>query len=153
LGAVTDEKDSSNEPAETKKKMVFWFVLLQRGPPGEAAARAAEARNTTQPAIRPPIAGWVVARFVEMDCRIPCEKERIRQHPDLGMVRIESRERPSARQPHTWSLCGAGRKGSLRFNSNHAKVRMFAEFAPSRTGSGKSISTNRATTQPAMGAV
>jgi len=65
---VTDEKDASNEPEETKKE--DW--LLVRGvatrPPGEASARGAESTNTTQPGDQTvPIAGWVVARFVELD--------------------------------------------------------------------------------------
>src|SRR6267154_323151 len=60
---------------------------------------------------------------------------------------------------HTWPSgpraaatrnCGLLPDGSLtRFSSNHATGRIFAEFAPSRTGSGKSSSTNRAPTQPA----
>jgi hypothetical protein len=41
-------------------------------PPGEAAARAAESTNTTQPGDQTaPIAGWVVARFVELDLPDP----------------------------------------------------------------------------------
>ena len=65
---VTDEKDASNEPQETKKE--DWFLIrgVATRPPGEAAARAAEATNTTQPGDQTaPIAGWVVARFVELD--------------------------------------------------------------------------------------
>ena len=41
----------------------------------------------------------------------------------------------------------------MRFSSNQATGRMFAEEAPSRTGSGKSSSIKRAITQPAMGKV
>src|SRR5882672_11321763 len=55
---VTDEKDSSNEPQETKKE--DWFLIrgVATRPPGEAAARAAEATNTTQPGDQTaPIAG------------------------------------------------------------------------------------------------
>jgi hypothetical protein len=65
---VTDEKDASNEPQETKKE--DWFLIrgVATRPPGEAAARAAESTNTTQPGDQTaPIAGWVVARFVELD--------------------------------------------------------------------------------------
>jgi hypothetical protein len=65
---VTDEKDASNDPQGTKKE--DWFLIrgVATRPPGEAAARAAETTNTTQPGDQTaPIAGWVVARFVELD--------------------------------------------------------------------------------------
>jgi hypothetical protein len=68
-----DEKDASNEPQETKKE--DWFLVrgVATRPPGEASARGAESTNTTtQPGDQTvPIAGWVVARFVEMDLPDP----------------------------------------------------------------------------------
>src|SRR5258708_39428318 len=68
----TDEKDSSNEPQEMKKEDWFLVRALATRPPGEAAARAAETSNTTQPGDETaPIAGWVVARFVELDLPDP----------------------------------------------------------------------------------
>src|SRR3989475_1634333 len=68
----TDEKDSSNEPQDTKKEDWFLVRALATRPPGEAAARAAETSNTTQPGDQTaPIAGWVVARFVELDLPDP----------------------------------------------------------------------------------
>jgi hypothetical protein len=69
---VTDEKDASNEPQEAKKE--DWLLIrgVATRPPGEAAARAAESTNTTQPGDQTaPIAGWVVARFVELDLPNP----------------------------------------------------------------------------------
>jgi len=69
---VTDEKDASNEPQETKKE--DWFLVrgVATRPPGEASARAAESTNTTQPGDQTaPIAGWVVARFIELDLPDP----------------------------------------------------------------------------------
>jgi len=69
---VTDEKDSSNEPQETKKE--DWFLIrgVATRPPGEASARAAVTANTTQPGDQTaPIAGWVIARFVELDLPDP----------------------------------------------------------------------------------
>ncbi len=69
---VTDEKDASNEPQETKKE--DWFLVrgVATRPPGEASARAAESTNTTQPGDQTvPIAGWVVARFVDLDLPEP----------------------------------------------------------------------------------
>jgi hypothetical protein len=64
---VSDEKEPSNEPQETKKE--DWFLIrgVATRPPGEASSRGAEA-TTTQPGDQTvPIAGWVVARFVELD--------------------------------------------------------------------------------------
>jgi hypothetical protein len=69
---VTDEKEASNEPQETKKE--DWFLVrgVATRPPGEASARAAETTNTTQPGDQTvPIAGWLVARFVELDLPDP----------------------------------------------------------------------------------
>ncbi|HUC54119.1 MAG TPA: SH3 domain-containing protein [Candidatus Cybelea sp.] len=69
---VADERDSSSEPQEKKKE--DWFLIrgMATRPPGEAAARGAETANTTQPGDQTvPIAGWVVARFVELDLPDP----------------------------------------------------------------------------------
>ena len=68
---VPDEKDLSNEPPETKKE--DWFLIrgLATRPPGESTARAAET-TTTQPGDQTlPIAGWVIARFIELDLPDP----------------------------------------------------------------------------------
>jgi hypothetical protein len=65
---VTDEKDSSDEPQETKKE--DWYLIrgVATRPPGETTARGTEPVNTTQPGdLTVPIAGWVVARFLELD--------------------------------------------------------------------------------------
>src|SRR5260370_12788616 len=68
-----DEKDAANEPQETKKE--DWFLVrgVATRPPGEASARGAESTNTTtHPGDQTvPIAGWVGARFVEMDLPDP----------------------------------------------------------------------------------
>ncbi|MGH9677589.1 MAG: hypothetical protein ACRD36_10850, partial [Candidatus Acidiferrum sp.] len=69
---VTDEKESSSEPQETKKE--DWYLVrgVATRPPGESAARAAEQTTATVPGDQPiPIAGWVVARFVELDLPDP----------------------------------------------------------------------------------
>jgi hypothetical protein len=68
---VTDEKEPSNEPQDTKKE--DWFLIrgVATRPPGESASRSAES-NTTQPGDQSiPIAGWVVSRFVELDLPEP----------------------------------------------------------------------------------
>jgi hypothetical protein len=65
---VTDEKDSANDAEAAKKE--DWFLVrgVATRPPGEAAARTAETSTTTQPGdSTTPIAGWVVARFVDLD--------------------------------------------------------------------------------------
>jgi hypothetical protein len=65
---VTDEHDNSSEAQGTKKE--DWFLVrgLATRPPGELSARSSESNNTTQPGDQTvPIAGWVVARFVELD--------------------------------------------------------------------------------------
>ena len=69
---ATDEKDSSNDQQEKKKEDWFLIRAVATRPPGEASARGAENTNTTQPGDQTvPIAGWVVARFVELDLPDP----------------------------------------------------------------------------------
>jgi hypothetical protein len=68
---VSDEKDSLNEQQDTKRE--DWFLIrgLATRPPGEATTRAAET-TTTQPGDQTlPIAGWVIARFIELDLPDP----------------------------------------------------------------------------------
>ena len=68
---ATDEKEQAIEGEETKKE--DWFLVrgVATRPPGESAARAAE-RTTTEPGDQTiPLAGWVVARFVELDLPDP----------------------------------------------------------------------------------
>ena len=64
---VTDEKESSNEPQESKKEDWFLVRAIASRPPGEGAIRNSAANTTTQPEDQTvPIAGWVVARFVSL---------------------------------------------------------------------------------------
>jgi len=68
---VSDERDNSNGPQGTKKE--DWFLVrgVATRPPGDSSTRA-EPVNTTQPGDQTvPIAGWVVARFIEMDLPDP----------------------------------------------------------------------------------
>jgi len=65
---VADEKDAGSEPPEVKKE--DWFLIrgVATRPPGEASARGADSSTTTQPGDQTvPVAGWVVARFIELD--------------------------------------------------------------------------------------
>jgi Bacterial SH3 domain len=64
---VTDEKESSNEPQQGTKKE-DWFLVrgVATRAPGESSPSAVN--TTTQPGDQSvPVAGWVVARFVELD--------------------------------------------------------------------------------------
>src|SRR5215469_14715975 len=68
----TDEKDSSNEAQETKKE--DWFLIrgLASRAPGESSARVSVTTTTTEPGDQTvPIAGWVIARFIELDLPDP----------------------------------------------------------------------------------
>jgi hypothetical protein len=68
---VSDEKESS-EPREAKKE--DWFLIrgLATRPPGETSARTAVPPTTTDPGDQTiPIAGWVIARFLELDVPDP----------------------------------------------------------------------------------
>jgi SH3-like domain-containing protein len=65
---VTDEKEPQSEPQETKKE--DWFLVrgVATRPPGEVSAQATAPMTTTQPGDQTiPIAGWVIARFIEFD--------------------------------------------------------------------------------------
>ncbi len=68
---VTDERESAAQPEGTKKE--DWFLVrgLATRPPAETTARAVDT-STTQPGDQTvPIAGWVIARFVELDLPDP----------------------------------------------------------------------------------
>jgi hypothetical protein len=68
---TTDEKDTSNEAEPTKKEDWFLVRALATRPPGEATPRPSDS-TTTQPGDQTtPIAGWVIARFVELDLPDP----------------------------------------------------------------------------------
>jgi hypothetical protein len=68
---LTDERESPNEQQGPKKEDWFLVRALATRPPGENSGRAAET-TTTQPGDQTiPIAGWVVARFVELDLPDP----------------------------------------------------------------------------------
>ena len=69
---ATDEKDSGNDEQETKKE--DWFLVrgIASRPPGESSARISVSTTTTEPGDQTvPIAGWVIARFIELDLPDP----------------------------------------------------------------------------------
>jgi len=64
---VSDEKESLGEPPDMKKEDWYLVRALATRPPGESGSTAAET-TTTQPGDQTlPIAGWVIARFIELD--------------------------------------------------------------------------------------
>jgi hypothetical protein len=66
-----DEKEST-EPQETKKEEWYLVRGLATRPPGETNARNADVNSTTQPGDQTiPIAGWVIARFIEYELPDP----------------------------------------------------------------------------------
>lgn len=67
---ASDEKENS-EPQETKKE--DWFLIrgLATRPPGETSARTALQTTTTPGDQTIPIAGWVIARFLELSVPDP----------------------------------------------------------------------------------
>jgi hypothetical protein len=112
---VTDEKDASNEPAETKKE--DWFLIrgVATRPPGEAAARAAEATNTTQPGDQTaPIAGWVVARFVELDLPDPVREGAASANiRPLAWFELNRVSNPSGDKPQYLVAAARGPEGQV----------------------------------------
>lgn len=67
---VSDEKEPATDSGNKKED---WYLVraVATRPPGESA-RTAETNNTTQPGDQSiPIAGWVIARFVELDLPDP----------------------------------------------------------------------------------
>jgi hypothetical protein len=63
---VPDEKEAGAEPQETKKEEWYLVRGLATRPPSETTARAADSNTTTQAGDQTiPIAGWVIARFIE----------------------------------------------------------------------------------------
>ena len=64
---VSDERETAGTPQETKKEDWFLVRAVTTKPLGEISARSPEPA-TTQPGEQSiPIAGWVVARFIELD--------------------------------------------------------------------------------------
>jgi hypothetical protein len=68
-----DEKESSNAPpADAKKEEWFLIRGLATRPPGENSAHSTNPSEATQPGEQTlPLAGWVIARFVEFDLPDP----------------------------------------------------------------------------------
>jgi hypothetical protein len=65
VSQASDEKETA-EPQEAKKEEWYLVRGLATRPPGESAGKSAEPNTTTQAGDQTiPIAGWVIARFIE----------------------------------------------------------------------------------------
>lgn len=64
----TDEPDSDASSKDVKKEDWFLVRAIATRPPGEASARGGVPPATTEPGDQSvPVAGWVIARFIELD--------------------------------------------------------------------------------------
>lgn len=64
----SDDKDSEQETKDVKKEDWFLVRAIATRPPGEATARGSVPAATTEPGDQSvPVAGWVVARFIDLD--------------------------------------------------------------------------------------
>jgi hypothetical protein len=71
---VSDEKEAA-EPQEAKKEEWYLVRGLATRPPGESAGKSTEPNTTTQSGDQTiPIAGWVIARFIEYNLPEPVEE-------------------------------------------------------------------------------
>jgi len=97
---VSDERENK-EAQESKRE--DWFLVrgLATRPPGEASARSSETNTTTQPGDQTvPIAGWVVARFVELDLPEPVREGMASANVrPIGWFELNRAESPSGNKP------------------------------------------------------
>jgi hypothetical protein len=98
---VSDEKDTSSEEPQTKKEDWFLVRALATRPPGEGSVKVEDATTTTTPGEQAiPIAGWVIARFIELDLpnAVREEAESANIHPiawfELNRVSDPSGDKP-----------------------------------------------------------
>ena len=98
-----DEHENARENDAQEKKKEDWFLVrgLATRPPGEVSARTSESNTTTQPGDQTiPIAGWVVARFVELDLPDPVREGMVSANVrpiawfELNRVASPSGDRP-----------------------------------------------------------
>ncbi|MGB8473464.1 MAG: SH3 domain-containing protein [Candidatus Acidiferrum sp.] len=64
---VSDERESLGEPPESKKEDWYLVRAVATRPPGEPISRATETTATLPGDQTVPVAGWVIARFIELD--------------------------------------------------------------------------------------
>ena len=109
---VSDEKENS-EPQETKKE--DWFLIrgLATRPPGETSARTAVQPATTEPGDQTvPIAGWVIARFLELDVPDPVrEGANASNLRAIAWFELNKVDDPSGQRPQYLLAAARGAEG------------------------------------------
>jgi len=109
---VSDEKESG-DPQETKKE--DWFLIrgVATRPPGETTARTAVQPTTTEPGDSTvPIAGWVIARFLELDVPDPVrEGANAANLRPIAWFELNQVDDPSGPKPQYLLAAGRGPEG------------------------------------------
>jgi Bacterial SH3 domain len=109
---VSDEKESG-EPQETKKE--DWFLIrgVATRPPGETSARTSVPSTTTVPGDQTqPIAGWVIARFLELDVPDPVrEGANASNLRPIAWFELNQVDDPSGEKPQYLMAAARGAEG------------------------------------------
>ncbi len=109
---VSDEKENS-EPQDAKKE--DWFLIrgLATRPPGETSARTAVQPATTEPGDQTvPIAGWVIARFLELDVPEPVrEGANASNLRPIAWFELNRVDDPSGEKPQYLLAAARGAEG------------------------------------------
>jgi len=109
---VSDEKENS-EPQDAKKE--DWLLIrgLATRPPGETSARTVVQPATTDPGDQTvPIAGWVIARFLELDLPEPVrEGASAANLRPIAWFELNRVEDPSGEKPQYLLAAARGPEG------------------------------------------
>src|SRR5262249_51675463 len=107
-----DEKESS-EPQDTKKEDWFLIRAVATRPPGESSARTAVQPTTTEPGDQNvPLAGWVIARFLELDVPEPLrEGASAANLRPIAWFELNRAEDPSGEKPQYLLAAARGAEG------------------------------------------
>lgn len=109
---AADEKESG-EPQESKKE--DWFLIrgLATRPPGETSARTAVQPATTDSGDQTvPIAGWVIARFLELDIPDPVREGAAAANlRPIAWFELNRVEDPSGEKPQYLLAAARGPEG------------------------------------------
>jgi len=107
-----DEKESS-EPQEARREDWFLIRAVATRPPGESSARTAVPPATTEPGDQNvPIAGWVIARFLELDLPDPVREGASSANlRPIAWFELNEVEDPSGRKPQYLLAAARGPEG------------------------------------------
>ena len=135
--AQNSEEREGGEPQGTKKEEWFLIRGVATRPPGESSARTAVQPTTTDSGDQSiPIAGWVIARFLELDVPDPVREgasaSNLRPIAWFELNRVED---PSGDKPQYLLAAARGAEGqacdfvTLRvYTWNHKKTRYETAF-------------------------